>query len=98
MNAGLRQKIRCVPRSMFRIQLVMLMMYIGCRSPVVAYAQPNKRVLIMYEMDRSSPPVELMDAEIRQALRDRSVDLNVESMETNLFRDSQSQQGIRDAY
>jgi PAS domain S-box-containing protein len=68
---------------------------------VAAYSQESRRVLVLYELGRSSAAVATVDRELRQVLEKQTayhIDLYVEYMETNLFEDSVSQQKIRDWY
>ncbi len=63
--------------------------------------QESRRVLVFYELGRSSAAVDIVDREIREVLERQTtyhIDLYVEYMETNLFEDPVSQQKIRDWY
>jgi PAS domain S-box-containing protein len=68
---------------------------------IAAVAQESRRVLVFYELGRSSAAVDVVDREIREVLEKQSayhIDLYVEYMETNLFEDPVSQQKIREWY
>jgi PAS domain S-box-containing protein len=71
------------------------------QTTIITLAQGSRRVLVFYELGRSSPAVDIVDREIREVLEKQStyhIDLYVEYMETNLFEDPVSQQKIRDWY
>jgi PAS domain S-box-containing protein len=68
---------------------------------VTASAEESRRVLVFYELGRSSAAVDIVDREIRDVLEKQTtyhIDLYVEYMETNLFDDPVSQQKIREWY
>jgi PAS domain S-box-containing protein len=68
---------------------------------IAASAEENRRVLVFYELGRSSTAVALADREIREVLEKQTtyhIDLYVEYMETTLFADHTSQQKIREWY
>jgi PAS domain S-box-containing protein len=70
-------------------------------TTVVAFAQESRRVLVFYELGRSSAAVDIVDREIREVLEKQStyhIDLYVEYMEANLFEDPIAQQKIRQWY
>lgn len=71
------------------------------QATIPAFAQETRRVLVLYELGRSSAAVDIVDREIRAVLEKQTtyhIDLYVEYMETNLFEDPVSQQKIREWY
>jgi PAS domain S-box-containing protein len=67
----------------------------------VAGAQENRRVLVLYQLGRSSAPSTAVDREIREVLEKQTtyhIDLYAEYMETDLFVEPASQQKILDWY
>jgi signal transduction histidine kinase len=92
---AVRRVVQRVARRSFASLIVALVV---CQIHAAAHAQEKKRLLVIYELNRSSPAVELMDAGIQKALVGQSVDLYVEFMQTNLFHDAQSQKEIQDLY
>ncbi len=85
----------------YRIALLLVCYSLWQMTVVTASAEESRRVLVLYELGRSSAAVDIVDHEIREVLEKQTnyhIDLYVEYMETNLFDDPASQQKIRDWY
>jgi signal transduction histidine kinase len=100
---GATLRIVAVPRRSIRgmtarTLALLFLMYVIFQFQVSVHAQENKRVLVLYEMDRSTPAVERVDRTLRGVLSGQPIDLYVEFMQTNLFRDASSQQRVLDGY
>ena len=85
----------------YRVAFLLVCCSLWQTGVVAASAEESRRVLVFYELGRSSAAVDIVDSEIREVLEKQTkyhIDLYVEYMETNLFDDPVSQQKIRDWY
>jgi signal transduction histidine kinase/ABC-type uncharacterized transport system substrate-binding protein len=85
-------------RRLRNLFVTLLVAATSCQIRAAQDVHLNKRVLVIYEMNRSAPAVEALDEGLRKALNGHSVDLYVEFMETNLFLDLASQREMQASY